>query len=103
MPSQQVMGEQPQEDHTISLPRATIDLDLLLPYFSKPGGYRVTVAKDLGIVDTVTSATGTAVATGTRTELRVTLHLHDLPPGKYYLATIDERNGESSFYPFNLD
>jgi hypothetical protein len=95
--------EQPQQDHAISLPRATIDLDLILPYFSQPGRYRVMVAKERRAADAVASVAGTAETVGTRTELRVMLNLHDLPPGKYYLGTIEQSDGESSFYPLNLD
>jgi hypothetical protein len=95
--------EQPQQDHAISLPRATIDLDLILPYFSQPGRYGVMVAKERSAADAVASVAGTAETVGTRTELRVILNLHDLPPGKYYLGTIEQSNGESSFYLFDLD
>jgi hypothetical protein len=44
-----------------------------------------------------------AETVGTRTELRIMLNLRDLPPGKYYLGTIKQSNGEASFYPFDLD
>jgi hypothetical protein len=96
-------AEQPQQDNAISLPRAPIDLDLILPYLSQPGRYRVMVAKERSAADAVASVAGTAETVGTRTQLRVMLNLHDLPPGKYYLGTIEQSNGESSFYRFNLD
>jgi len=94
--------EQPQSNHAISLPRATVDLDLILPYFSQPGRYRVTVARERSAADAVASVAGTAETVGTRTELRVMLNLHDLPPGKYYLGTIEQSNDELSFYRFDL-
>jgi hypothetical protein len=95
--------EQEQPDRTISLPRATIDLDLILPYFSQPGQYRVTVASERGAASPVVSVSGVAQTVTARTELKITLNLRDLPSGKYYLGTIEQSNGESYFYPVNLD
>jgi hypothetical protein len=95
--------EQEQPDRAISLPRATIDLDLILPYFSQPGQYRVTVANERGAASPVVSVSGVAETVTTRTELKIMLNLRDLLPGKYYLGTIEQSNGESYFYPINLD
>jgi hypothetical protein len=83
--------------------RATIDLDLILPYFSQPGQYRVTVASERGAASPVVSVSGVAQTVTARTELKITLNLRDLPSGKYYLGTIEQSNGESYFYPVNLD
>ena len=96
-------AEQLQQDRPISLPRANIDLNLVLPYLSQPGRYRVTVAKECSAADAVTSVPGMAETLGTGTQLRIILNLRDLPPGKYYLGTIEQSSGESSFYPLNLD
>ena len=95
--------EQAQPDRAISLPRATIDLDLILPFFSQPGQYRVTVANERGAASPLVSVSGVAETVTTRTELKIMLNLRDLPPGKYYLGTIEQSNGESYFYPINLD
>jgi hypothetical protein len=95
--------EQEQPNRSISLPRATIDLDLILQCFSQPGQYRVTVANERGAARPVVSVSGVAETVTTRTELKIMLNLRDLPPGKYYLGTIEQSNGESYFYPINLD
>ena len=96
-------GEQEQPVHAIYLPRATIDLDLILPHFSQPGQYRVLVANERSAANALVSVSGIAETVRTRTEIKIMLNLRDLPPGKYYLGTIEQSSGESYFYPVHLD
>ena len=94
---------QPQPNRIFSLPRATIDLDLFLPYLSRPGRYHVTVRREHRADTPLTSMDGIADAVGTRTKLRIRLNLRDLPNGRYYLCIVEQGKNASSFYPFELN
>lgn len=86
---------------SISLSRRIIELDLLLPFYSPSGDYRVTLSKGCG-EGILRSQLISAVSHGPRTELHTTLDLRDVKPGIYYLGTIHDGDG-AYYYPVRLD
>lgn len=88
-----------KEDSTsktqVTLPRAVVDLDLSLPYYSPAGQYRVTIRKAQED-QPVRSASGNAVASGPHTDLQVRLDLRDLNAGNYLLGTTHD--GEPTYF-----
>ena len=85
-----------------SLPRRLVDLDIILPYFSQPGEYRVAVTKGRDTDSIQVEQHGTAEAQRSRTELRVTMDLRQLAPGTYNLCTIRSADGTENFYPLKI-
>ena len=79
----------------LALPRARVDLTLLLPVGSEPGAYEVQLVgagagpRRLG--------TGEAEARDFVTALRVQADLHALLPGSYQLAIIEHAQGRQLF------
>jgi len=96
-------SEQGGGDQVISLPRTKLDLDLLLPYPSKAGRYRVTVTKHEDGTEVLTAVTGTTVVAGTRTKLRIVLDLSEFSPGRYYLDLIEQSESEPQLFPIDLE
>ncbi len=87
----------------ISLPRRVINLRLILPYYSPLGAYRVTVGRDRNENGIKTEASGSAIAEGSRTEVRVNLDLRQVVPGRYYLGTARVGDGAPYYYPFTVN
>jgi hypothetical protein len=85
----------------ISLPKRLIELDLVLPFYSPPGDYRITISKARG-EGVVLSQLSAAVSHGPRTELHTNLDLRTFRPGEYYLGT--HQDGDSVYYyPVRID
>lgn len=85
-----------------SLPRRLVNLDIILPYFSQPGEYRVAVTKGRDSDSIQVEQPAAAEAQSSRTELRVTIDLRQVARGTYYLSTIRSADGTVNFYPLNI-
>lgn len=88
-------------DKLISLPRALVDVHLILPYYSPAGDYRIIVAQGRNSAP-VRLGQAIATAQAARTELRVRLDLRELRPGRYYLGTKHDGEATTYYYPFTV-
>jgi hypothetical protein len=88
----------------VDLPRRIINAHVILPYFSPGGNYVVSVTTDRRGGGASGKASGRAIANvkGFHADLRVTLDLHSLPPGTYYLATTHDGDAASYYYPLTV-
>ena len=83
------------------LPRRVVTVSILLPRFSEPGPYSVSVleAKE---ASARAEAAGLAVQEGARTSLIVTLDLRAAKPGRYYLSTTHGKEAAAYYYPLQI-
>jgi hypothetical protein len=86
-----------------SLPRKLVNLHLILPYYSPAGNYRVTVSRERSSSSVEALVAAAAIIQGPRTEIFVKLDLRKVHAGSYFLGTIREGDGASSFHPLDLD
>lgn len=86
----------------IPLDQRVIDLQLVLPYYSPAGDYRVSVSRDQSQDHVEASGSAPATVQGSHTELRVRLDLRRLAPGSHYLGTAREGDGAPYYYPVIL-
>ena len=87
---------------SISFPRRLVDLDLVLPFYSPSGGYRITLSKE-GNSRELQYRYATASADGAHTELHVQLDFRSMSSGHYLLGTAHEGDPEPSYYPFTVE
>jgi hypothetical protein len=93
--SEERSGKQP----VLELPRGHLDLTILLPVGSEPGGYEVQIlAADLR---SRASASGSAEIRNYITTLRTTLDIKGLPAGSYQLA-VRRQGDEWQMFPARL-
>jgi hypothetical protein len=93
--SDQKPGTQP----VLELPRGRLDLTILLPVGSEPGGYEVQILD--ADLRSRASASGSAEIRNYITTLRTSLDIHELPAGSYQLAV--RRQGEEwQMFPARL-
>lgn len=91
--------ERAGEQAVLELPRARLDLTLLLPVGSEPGRYEVQILD--AQLRSRASASGSAELRNYITTLRTTVDIHELPPGSYQLAV--RRDGEEwQMFPARL-
>jgi len=96
-------GAEPQESlKTIYLPSAALQLKVILPRFSRPGVYQITICRDRSESSTLIKAVGRAVADGPRQIVTVMLDLSALSKGPYWLSTRSEDDGGSYYFPIHL-
>ena len=86
----------------VSLPAALVHLEIVLPRFSDPGNYTVSVLADKQATSAVASATGVATGANPRTILKVTLDLRSARAGLYFLSTSRESEGGPYYYPLKI-
>lgn len=96
-------GTQASSPGDYSLPRKLVDLHLILPYYSPPGAYRISVAENRQATSVMAEGTANAIADGADTRLSVRLDLRSVPPGTYYLVTTHEGDSASYFYSLRLN
>ena len=91
--------ERPAKQPVLELPRGRLNLTILLPVGSEPGGYEVQILdSDLR---SRASASGSAEIRNYITTLRTTLDINELPAGSYQLAV--RRQGEEwQLFPARL-
>jgi hypothetical protein len=86
-----------------SLPRKLVNLNLILPYHSPAGNYRVTVSRERSSSSIEALVTAAAIVQGPRTEIFVKLDIRKVRAGAYFLGMMCEGDGASSFDPLDLD
>jgi hypothetical protein len=90
------------QEIVLTLPRKLIDLHLVLPRYSPPGDYRISVIQeDKFQALLIQNAIG--VEKGAKTELQVSLNLRQLTPGRYYLVTAHDDASKPYFFPLIVD
>jgi hypothetical protein len=97
------VGDNDVELEAASLPRAIVDLRIILPRLSPTGHYKVAVSADRAGEKTVAGGEGTATGRNLSTTLSVTLDLRNLPPGSYVLSTEGEQDTGDYYYPLKLE
>ena len=85
----------------LTLPRRVVMVSIILPRFSEPGPYSVSIleTKETGARS---QAEGVAVQEGTRTMLTVHLDLRTAKPGRYYLSTTHGTDAAAYYYPLEI-
>ena len=86
---------------SLMLPRRVVTVSILLPRFSEPGPYSVSVLETKE-AKARTQAAGVAVQEGARTSLTVTLDLRTAKPGRYYLSTTHGSDAAAYYYPLQI-
>jgi hypothetical protein len=96
-------GDEPQKPFkTIYLPLAPLELKVILPRFSRPGVYQISICRDRNENSTLVKAVGRAVADEPRQIVTVMLDLSGLSKGSYWLSTRSEDEGGSYYFPLHL-
>jgi hypothetical protein len=86
-----------------SLPRALVNVDLVLPAGSQAGAYRVTIAAGRNMKQLFAADLASAIIRDSLVELRVTLDLRRLRRGNHYLGICRECDPDPHYYPIFLD
>jgi hypothetical protein len=95
-------GEQPSRVQSVSLPKGVVKLTLILPRFSEPGQYAVSVTRSRSDVDLIAGAHTYTKREGASEELSVLLDLRLASPGQYFLSTTREQDEASYYYPLEI-
>lgn len=95
-------GDQPASLQAVSLPAALVKVTLILPRYSEPGRYAVSVTRDQRGGDLLASATGTTTDNHDPAQVGVLLDLRKSPPGSYFLSTTHEQDQASYYYPLQI-
>jgi hypothetical protein len=93
-------GDQPAPLQAVSLPAALVKVTIILPRYSEPGRYGVSVTRDQRGSDLLASASGTTGGSNDRVE--VVLDLRKSLPGSYFLSTTHEQDQASYYYPLQI-
>lgn len=89
------------EGKALELRRGVVELKMILPTGTEPGQYDIQLLDDgPGDLKSRTAASGTAAMRGYDNELRTTLDLSEVPPGRYQLAL---RYGTERWRMFPVD
>ena len=83
------------------LPRRVVTVSMVLPRFSEPGPYTVSVLERKE-ASARPEATGVAVQEGANTSLTVKLDLRTAKPGLYYLSTTHGTDAAAYYYPLQI-
>lgn len=84
------------------LPASPLSLRLILPRFSEPGPYSVSISTDRQSARSLVSTRAVAVTKEQQTLLSVQLDLSVLPAGDYVLATEHDGDGGAYYYPIHV-
>ena len=95
-------GNQPTPLQAVSLPAALVKVTIILPRYSEPGQYAVSVTRDQRGSDLLAGASGTTTGSQDRAEVAVVLDLRKSPPGSYFLSTTHEQDQASYYYPLQI-
>lgn len=86
----------------VTLPRKLDELHINLPLFSPQGRYVVAILKSRSESTAIVLGSATTTGSGAKLTLAVTLDLSTAKPGRYYLATRREEQGQEEaayYYP----
>jgi len=93
---------EPSPLQSVSLPAALVKVTIILPRFSRPGQYTVSVTPDQSVNDPLAHGSATATGNGDREGVSVDLDLRKSKPGAYYLSTTHEQDQASYYYPLQI-
>ena len=85
----------------LMLPRRLVTVSILLPRFSEPGPYTVSILETKE-ASARAEAEGVAVQEGAKTSLTVKLDLRTAKPGPYYLSTTHGADEAAYYYPLQI-
>jgi hypothetical protein len=86
----------------VSLPRALVKVNIILPRYSRPGQYTVAVTRDQTVSDLLAHGSAAATSNGEREEVSIDLDLRKSKPGAYFLSTTHEQDQASYYYPLQI-
>jgi hypothetical protein len=95
-------GDQPGPLQAVSLPAAMVKVTIVLPRYSDPGRYAITVTRDQRGKDLLAAASAAATGNRDREEVSVYLDLRKSQPGSYFLSTTHEQDQASYYYPLQI-
>lgn len=95
-------GDQAAPLQAVSLPAAFVKVTIILPRYSEPGRYSVSVTRDHKGNDLLASASGTTSGGNDPVKFSVVLDLSKSPPGSYFLSTTHEQDQASYYYPLQI-
>jgi uncharacterized protein (DUF2141 family) len=75
---------------------------IILPRFSKPGRYAVTVTQDQSGNGLVAQSGAATTTNGEQETVSVDLDLRNARAGAYFLSTIHEQDQASYYYPLQI-
>lgn len=87
---------------SISLPSAKVSAILILPAFSPPGKYVVTIARNQGGEGIVAEGQSVTEAAENEERVHIDLDLRGVKAGKYFLSTTHEQDQASYYYPLEI-
>lgn len=87
---------------SVSLPAAKVRAIVILPAFSTPGRYLVTVARTQNGEGVVAEGQSLTEADGNQERMRVDLDLRGVKAGSYFLSTTHEQDSASYYYPLEI-
>ena len=93
---------QPSPLQSVSLPRALVKVNIILPRYSRPGQYTVAVTRDQTVNDPLARGSATAIGNGDQEEVAIDLDLRKSKPGAYFLSTTHEQDQASYYYPLQI-
>jgi hypothetical protein len=93
---------QPSPLQSVSLPRALVKVNIILPRYSRPGRYSVAVTRDQTVNDPLARGSATAIGNGDQEEVAIDLDLRKSKPGSYFLSTTHEQDQASYYYPLQI-
>lgn len=86
----------------VSLPAAKVRATVILPAFSSPGQYLVTIARNQNGGGVVAEGQSLTEVTGNQERVRVELDLRGVKTGSYFLLTTHEQDQASYYYPLEI-
>src|SRR5438270_229238 len=93
-------GDQPAPLQAVSLPAALVKVTIILPRYSEPGRYVVSVTRDQRGSNLLASSIGTT--NDSRDRVEVVLDLRKSPPRAYFLSTTHVQDQASYYYPLQI-
>lgn len=97
-----IRGEQPSQLQSVSLPAGLVSVKIILPRFSAPGQYEVSVTRDQNGNGVVAQSSAVAVSTGAKEILSLDLDLRKVKAGQYFLAITHELDQAAYYYPLQI-
>ena len=97
-----VRGNQPGSLQSVFLPAAVDKVTIILPRFSPPGQYAVSVTQDQNGNGVVAQRSASATIYGDHESVSVELDLRSAKAGAYFLATTHEQDQASYYYPLQI-
>ena len=93
---------EPSPLQSVSLPRALVKVNIILPRYSRPGQYTVAVTRDQTVNDPLARGSATAIGNGDQEEVAIDLDMRKSKPGAYFLSTTHEQDQASYYYPLQI-